>query len=53
MFRYIYVEEKFKFFVNYNKQSRNFHYNALKTLKIYGFPPIRGLTASGASELHW
>ena len=38
MFRYIYVEEKFKFFVNYNKQSRNFHYNALKTLKIYGFP---------------
>ena len=47
MFRYIYVEEKFKFFINYNKQSRNFHYNALKALKMLWFPTLCQWTLPG------
>ena len=63
--------KKIKFFVNYDKwseQSRNLHYEALKTLKMLWFPalcqwtlpdtlvhldPIRRLTAFRAPKLHW
>ena len=41
IFVYIYVEQKFKFFVDYDKQSRNFHYKALKTLKMLWLPALR------------
>ena len=40
---YICVKEKFKFFVNYNKWSRqsiNFHYGVLKILKMLWFPAL-------------
>ena len=63
--------KKKKFFVNYDKwseQSRNLHYEALKTLKMLWFPalcqwtlpdtlvhldPTRRLTAFRAPKLHW
>ena len=34
---HVYVEENFEFFVKYNwlQQSRNFHYEASKTLKMF------------------
>ena len=44
------VEEKFKFFVNYDKwlqQSRNFHYEALKTLKMLWFSGLSQWTLLG------
>ena len=68
---YTCVEKKKKFFVNYDKwseQSRNLHYEALKTLKMLWFPalcqwtlpdtlvhldPTRRLTAFRAPKLHW
>ena len=56
--------KKYKFFVicdNWSPKSRNFHYEALKTLKMYlmdftrvvHLDPSRGLTASRVPELHW
>ena len=40
----LYTYVKKKFFVNYDKwsqQSKNFHYEALKTLKTLWFPALR------------
>ena len=47
---YIFVEEKYKFFVDYGKwlqQFRNYHYEALKTLKILWYPVLRQWTLPG------
>ena len=44
------VEEKFKFFINDDKwpqQSRNFHYEALETLKMLWFPALRQVILPG------
>ena len=48
------VEEKFQFFMNYNKwsqQFRNFHFEALITLKMLRFPGLCQWTLRGGSQL--
>ena len=49
-FVYLRVEEKFQFFINYDKwsqQFRNFHFEALRTLQMLRFPALCQWTLRG------